>query len=210
MPPETLSLLPAAQTGAAGLGIAALLGYLFGAIPFGLVAARLWRLPDPRQIGSRNIGATNVLRTGSRSAALFTLIGDAGKGAVAVLVARALAGEDAAQIAGLAAFAGHLWPVWIGFRGGKGVATFLGTLIALYWPLGLAACASWLVAAALSRISSVGALAAALLAPAWAWLMGRPDLVALSLVLAALILWRHRANIGRILRGEEPRIGQGR
>jgi acyl phosphate:glycerol-3-phosphate acyltransferase len=123
--------------------IVAALSYLLGSIPFGIVITRAMGLGDIRQIGSGNIGATNVLRTGNRLAAFLTLVLDAGKGAIAVIAARALVGEDAAQVAGGFAFLGHLWPVWLGFRGGKGVATFLGTLLALYWPLGLMACATW-------------------------------------------------------------------
>ena len=189
------------------LALVAALAYLLGSVPFGIVMARLFGLGDLRAIGSGNIGATNVLRTGSKPAALLTLLGDAGKGGAAVLLARALAGEDAAQLAGLAAFVGHCFPVWLGFRGGKGVATFLGTLLALLFPLGLAACATWLAVAALGRMSSLAALAAAVAAPLWAlWL--RPDAWALCAALAALVLWRHGGNIRRIAAGTEPRIGR--
>lgn len=183
-------------------------GYLLGSVPFGLVITRLFGLGDLRQIGSGNIGATNVLRTGNKPAALATLLLDSGKGAMAVLLARALAGEDAAILAGAAAFLGHCFPVWLGFRGGKGVATFLGTLIALHWPLGLAACAIWLVTALLSRISSLSALVAAVLSAPLAWAMGRGDLIAACAFMAALILIRHRANIARLVDGTEPRIGK--
>jgi glycerol-3-phosphate acyltransferase PlsY len=165
-------------------------------------------LGDVRGIGSGNIGATNVLRTGSKGAALATLLLDGGKGALAVLLARTGAGEDAGQLAGLAAFLGHCFPVWLGFRGGKGVATFLGILLAAALPLGLAACATWAATAALLRISSASALVATVLSPLWAVLLGRPDLAALCLALAALILWRHRANIARLFQGTEPRIDQ--
>ena len=185
--------------------------YLLGSVPFGVVIARLFGLGDLRQIGSGNIGATNVLRTGNKSAAALTLVLDAAKGGIAVLVARALTGHaDAAQLAGLAAFLGHLFPVWIGFRGGKGVATFLGTLLALHWPLGLTACATWLIATALTRISSAGALGAAALAPVACWLMGYTNTVVLTLLLAGLTIIRHHANIRRILTGREPRIGQSK
>lgn len=183
-------------------------GYLLGSVPFGLVITRLFGLGDLRQIGSGNIGATNVLRTGNKPAALATLLLDSGKGAIAVLLARALAGEDAAILAGAAAFLGHCFPVWLGFRGGKGVATFLGTLIALHWPLGLAACAIWLGTALLSRISSLSALVAAVLSAPLAWAMGRGDLIAACAFMAALILIRHRANIARLVDGTEPRIGK--
>ncbi|GAA6188079.1 glycerol-3-phosphate 1-O-acyltransferase PlsY [Litorivita sp. NS0012-18] len=190
------------------LGLWAVLGYLLGSIPFGMVLARVMGLGNLREIGSGNIGATNVLRTGSKKAAAATLILDGGKGAVAVLLARALAGEDAAQLAGLMAFIGHCFPVWLGFKGGKGVATFLGLLLALFWPAGLAACATWLATAILSRISSLSALVAALLGPVWMALLGAPEGAALAAVLAALIFWRHGANIARLRQGTEPKIGK--
>lgn len=187
--------------------LAAALGYLLGSIPFGVIVTKLLGLGDLRQIGSGNIGATNVLRTGNKAAALATLILDGGKGAVAVLAARALAAEDAAQLAGLAAFLGHIFPVWLGFRGGKGVATFLGTLLALSFPVGLAACATWLVTALVSRISSLSALVAASLAFLWAALLGHRELVILIVVLATLVFWRHLPNIERLRAGTEPKIG---
>ncbi|GKY86302.1 glycerol-3-phosphate 1-O-acyltransferase PlsY [Sinisalibacter aestuarii] len=190
------------------LALTALLGYLLGSVPFGMVWAKLFGLGDIREIGSGNIGATNVLRTGNRLAALLTLIGDIGKGAFAVLVARAALGEDAAQAAGLFAYLGHLFPVYIGFRGGKGVATWLGTILAVAWPVGLVAAGTWLVTAALFRISSLAGLVAAALAPVLALAVGRGEVFVLALLLAALIFERHRANIGRLLRGEEPRIGK--
>ncbi len=190
--------------------ICAALAYLLGSIPFGLVMARIMGLGNLREIGSGNIGATNVLRTGNKHAALLTLLLDAGKGAVAVLAARAALGEDAAQIAALTSFLGHLYPVWAGFRGGKGVATFLGVLTALSWPLGLAACATWLVAALVSRISSMGALAAAASSPVWAIVASKFALLILIVLLSALVLYRHHANIARIRAGTEPRIGKGR
>jgi glycerol-3-phosphate acyltransferase PlsY len=189
------------------LGLWALIGYLVGSISAGLLMARLFGLGDLRRIGSGNIGATNVLRTGNRVAAALTLALDAGKGAIAVFLARAFVAGDAVQLAGLAAFLGHCFPVWLGFRGGKGVATFLGTLLALAWPLGLAACATWAATAAVSRISSLSALVAAVLAPLWAALLGRADLALLCGVLAAVILMRHADNIRRILSGTEKRIG---
>jgi glycerol-3-phosphate acyltransferase PlsY len=177
-------------------------------VPFGIVITRAMGLGDIRRIGSGNIGATNVLRTGNRLAAFLTLVLDAGKGAIAVVAARLAVGEDAAQVAGGAAFLGHLWPVWLGFRGGKGVATFLGTLLALAWPIGLLACATWAATAALTRISSLSALTAAALAPVWAMLVGQPQLVVLTILLAALIFVRHHANIRRLIAGTEPRIGK--
>lgn len=184
------------------------LGYLLGSIPFGLVIARAFGLGDLRKIGSGNIGATNVLRTGNKPAALATLLLDSGKGAIAVLLARHLGGDGAAVLAGGAAFLGHCFPVWLGFKGGKGVATFLGTLIALHWPLGLIACATWLVTALIGRISSLSALLAAGLSPLMAWALGRADLILVSLFMAVLIFIRHRANISRLLDGTEPRIGR--
>ena len=186
----------------------AALGYLIGSVPFGIVMARLFGLGDLRAVGSGNIGATNVLRTGNKTAAALTLILDSGKGAIAVLLARWLAAEDAAQAAGLFAFAGHCFPVWLGFKGGKGVATFLGTLLALAWPVGVAACVTWLVTAALFRISSLSALVAAALSPVMAMLLGWGEVTLLALALATLIFYRHRPNIERLLAGTEPRIGR--
>jgi glycerol-3-phosphate acyltransferase PlsY len=187
---------------------AALGGYLLGSVPFGLVITRALGLGDLRQIGSGNIGATNVLRTGNKPAALATLLLDSGKGAIAVLIARALLGEHAAQIAGGAAFLGHVFPIWLGFKGGKGVATFLGTLLALAWPLGLAACATWLLTAFISRISSLSALIAAAASVPLAYVLGRADLMILCALLAALVFYRHKANIARIADGTEPKIGK--
>ncbi len=199
--PELTTALPL-------LALVAVAGYLLGSVPFGIVMARLFGLGDLRQIGSGNIGATNVLRTGNKPAALLTLLGDAGKGGAAVLLARALVGEDAAQVAGFAAFLGHCFPVFLGFKGGKGVATWLGTMLALAWPVGLAACVTWLVVAVIFRFSSLAALAAAALSPLWALILGLPAYVILSIALALLIFLRHRANIERLIAGEEPRIGR--
>ncbi len=186
----------------------AIAGYLLGAIPFGIVTARALGLGDLRQIGSGNIGATNVLRTGSKLGAALTLIGDAGKAGVAVLLARALAAEDAAQIAGFAAFFGHCYPIWLKFKGGKGVATFFGLLFALAWPIGLAAGATWLAMAAMFRYSSLAALLAAALTPLWIVFLDFSNLFLLSLCLACVIYWRHRENIIRLIRGQEGKIGQ--
>ncbi|HHS94752.1 MAG TPA: glycerol-3-phosphate 1-O-acyltransferase [Rhodobacterales bacterium] len=200
--------MPEITTSLPLLALTALLGYLLGSAPFGMVWARVFGLGDIRTIGSGNIGATNVLRTGNKLAALLTLIGDVGKGAFAVLVARALLGDDAAQTAGLFAYLGHLFPVYIGFKGGKGVATWLGTMLAVAWPVGLAAAATWAATAALFRISSLAGLTAAALTPIWALLTGRGEVFVLALLLGALIFERHRANIARLLRGEEPKIGK--
>ncbi|WP_108860703.1 glycerol-3-phosphate 1-O-acyltransferase PlsY [Ruegeria sp. Alg231-54] len=186
----------------------AALGYLMGSIPFGMVLAKVMGLGNLRNIGSGNIGATNVLRTGNKTAAALTLIFDAAKGGVAVLVARALAGEDAAQIAALAALLGHCFPVWLGFKGGKGVATFLGIWLALDWRVGVACCLTWLVAAAIWRISSLAALAAAATSTIWALLLTGSQTLLLAGVLTLLVYWRHSANIARIKSGTEPKIGQ--
>lgn len=190
------------------LALAALAGYLLGSIPFGMVIARVMGLGNLRDIGSGNIGATNVLRTGNKGAAALTLIFDVGKGAVAVLAARAMIGEDAAQIAGIGAFLGHLFPIWLRFRGGKGVATSLGIVLALYWPLGLAACATWLVVAALMRMSSLAALVTAALVPLWMLLLEHSEMLLLGAILAILIYLRHADNLGRIKAGTEPKIGR--
>ena len=186
----------------------AILGYLLGSVPFGIVITRGLGLGDLRQIGSGNIGATNVLRTGHKGAALATLLLDSGKGAIAVLLAYWLGGDTAAVMAGAGALLGHCFPVWLGFKGGKGVATFLGTLIALYWPLGLAACAVWLVTALVTRISSLSALVAVGTSPLLALLMGQALIAAAALFMAALVFWRHKENIARLRAGTEPRIGR--
>lgn len=186
----------------------AIVGYGLGSIPFGMVLARVMGLGNLREIGSGNIGATNVLRTGNKTAAVLTLVLDGAKGAVAVVLARAMAGEDAVQVAALAAFLGHCYPVWLGFRGGKGVATFLGIWLALAWPVGLACCATWLLSAVLTRISSAAALTAAASSTIWAVFLGSGTALILGAVLTILVFWRHRANIHRIRAGTEPRIGQ--
>lgn len=184
------------------------LGYLLGSIPFGMVLASIMGLGNLRDIGSGNIGATNVLRTGSKTAAALTLILDGGKGAVAVLLARYFAGEMAAYIAALAAMIGHCYPIWLKFAGGKGVATVLGVYLALALPLGALACATWLVTAIIFRISSLSALVAAASAMVWVFMLGQPQMLWLTAALAALIFWRHRANISRLLEGTEPKIGK--
>ena len=190
-------------------------GYLLGSIPFGVLITRAAGAGDVRTIGSGNIGATNVLRTGRKDLALATLLLDAGKGAAALLIARHLFGSDVAgAIAGGAAFLGHLFPVWLGFKGGKGVATFFGLLIAACWPLGLMVGATWLIVAFALRYSSLAALAAAAAAPIYA-LLPLPALTLpaaqpifwLAMVTAVLIYIRHNENIGRLLKGAEPRIG---
>lgn len=186
----------------------AVIGYLFGSIAFGLLVTGRMGLGDLRKVGSGNIGATNVLRTGNKKAAALTLLLDGGKGAVAVLLARAFAGEDAAQVAALAAMLGHCYPVWLGFKGGKGVATFLGILLALAWPVGLGCCLVWLATAVLTRMSSVAALVAAAASTFLMVFLGHGNAMLLGVALTLLIFWRHRANISRVKAGTEPRIGQ--
>jgi len=185
---------------------AAAFGYLLGSIPFGLVLSRLFGYGDIRKIGSGNIGATNVLRTGNKPLAAATLVLDSGKGAFAALLA-ARFGPDMAVLAGAGAMLGHTFPVWLGFKGGKGVATALGVLLAVSWPTGLAACALWLLTAFATRISSLSALVALGLSPVVGWYFGGPQVAPLALFIAVLVFIRHHANIRRLLRGEEPRIG---
>lgn len=196
-------------------GLVAVAGYLLGSIPFGVILTRAAGTGDVRNIGSGNIGATNVLRTGRKDLALATLILDAGKGAVALLLARHLLGSEAAgAVAGGAAFLGHLFPIWLGFKGGKGVATFFGLILAAAWPLGLLAAATWLLVAFLLRFSSLAALVAAAATPLYALLPlpalglpAAPPILLLAIFTAVLIYIRHHENIGRLLRGQEPRIG---
>ncbi|MBL8516443.1 MAG: glycerol-3-phosphate 1-O-acyltransferase PlsY [Betaproteobacteria bacterium] len=193
--------------------IAITLGYFIGAIPFAVVVSRAMRLPDPRTYGSSNPGATNVLRSGSKVAAILTLLGDAVKGWVAVVLAQHFApqfGLDATTLAlvGLAAFLGHLFPVWLGFKGGKGVATAAGVLIAFNGWLGLATIGVWLAVVALSRYSSLGALVAAVFAPIGAgYFLGSGIALVVVILMSALLIWRHAANIRKLANGEESRIG---
>lgn len=186
----------------------AVLGYGLGSIMAGILMARLMGLGDLRKVGSGNVGATNVLRTGNKAAALGTLVIDGGKGVAAVLLARAFTGaEDAVQVAALFAFLGHCFPVWLRFRGGKGVATFLGIVLAYAFPVGVAACLTWLVTAAVWRFSSLAALMAAGMTPVWMSLLGAGQGVVLGLVLAVLVYLRHAANISRLRAGTETKIG---
>ncbi|MEJ0015412.1 MAG: glycerol-3-phosphate 1-O-acyltransferase PlsY [Acetobacteraceae bacterium] len=186
----------------------ALLGYLLGSIPFGLLLTQAAGLGDIRRIGSGNIGATNVLRTGNKGLAAATLLLDAAKGALAVLLAAGLGGREAVLWAGIGAVVGHAFPVWLGFRGGKAVATAYGVLIAAAWPAGLCAGAVWLAVAALARISSLAALASFAAAPILAAILADAAAVKLALVIAVLVFVRHHTNIRRLLAGTEPRIGQ--
>ena len=191
---------------------AILLGYLLGSIPFGLVLTRFAGLGDIRAIGSGNIGATNVLRTGNKGLAIATLLLDAAKGAAAVLLVRLLWPEmpGLPGLAAISAFLGHLYPVWLRFSGGKGVATLIGVVAALLWPAALIAAAVWITALLLTRFSSVGGMAAAVAAPIAAVLLGRIDLAILFTGFALLVLWKHRANIGRLIGRTEPKLGKSR
>ncbi len=185
-------------------------GYLCGTIPFGLILTKTAGLGDIRSIGSGNIGATNVLRTGNKKVAALTLLLDAIKGTIPALLMAYLYGPQAGILAGLAAFFGHLFPMWLGFKGGKGVATSIGVLFGLFWPLGLIFIAVWIVMAVLFRISSLSALTACVVSPIAAYAVGRPDLVLPVAIMAVAVFITHRANITRILKGEEPRIGKSK
>jgi acyl phosphate:glycerol-3-phosphate acyltransferase len=189
------------------LALAFALGYLLGTIPFGVVLTRAAGGPDLRAVGSGNIGATNVLRTGSKALAAATLIGDMLKGTAAVLLAAHFFGREAALAAGLGAVLGHVFPLWLKFKGGKGVATYVGVLIGLAWVAAAIFGAIWLAVACLTRYSSLAALIASALTPLTLWLMNRPDAAVLYAALTALLWFMHRANIARLLQGSEPKIG---
>jgi len=196
MSPETL------------LPLAFIIGYLLGSIPFGLILTRLAGTPDLRSIGSGNIGATNVLRTGRKGLAAATLICDMLKGTAAVLIAGYYGGPDAAMLAALGAFLGHLFPVWLGFKGGKGVAVYIGVLIGLFWPAAVLFCLLWIAIAATTRYSSLSALVASFVTPIFLWWLGHITLASLFAALTLLLFYMHRANIARLLAGTEGRIGQ--
>lgn len=200
MPGEILWAAPAA---------ALLIGYLLGSIPFGVLLTRMAGAGDLRQIGSGNIGATNVLRTGRKGLAAATLLLDLAKGAAAVLIVDALF-PGTAMLGGIGAFVGHCYPVWLRFRGGKGVATLMGIVLALHWPSGLVYAAVWLGLLALLRISSLAGISAAISAPVSAAYFGRIELVLMLLALALIVLWKHRENIDRLLNGTEPKVGSKR
>lgn len=182
-------------------------GYLCGSIPFGILLTRLAGGPDLRTVGSGNIGATNVLRTGRRGLAAATLIGDMLKGTIAVLVTRHVLGQDSALVAAVGAFLGHLFPVWLGFRGGKGVATYIGVLLGIAWPAAIVFCAVWLAIAAVSRYSSLAALIASAVTPVFLWWRGEATEAVVFLLLSAVLWIMHRGNIGRLLSGTEGKIG---
>jgi acyl phosphate:glycerol-3-phosphate acyltransferase len=186
------------------------IGYVLGSIPFGLIFAFVSGAGDVRKIGSGNIGATNVLRTGKKWAAAATLLCDGLKGAAAVLTAHAYLPPGCEIFAALAAVLGHIYPVWLKFKGGKGVAAFIGVVAALYWPVGLLVAASWLLAALIWRISSLSALIAIALSPVYFFILGHHDYAPLAALLAFLIFFTHRENIRRLLKGEEPRIGRAK
>ena len=187
---------------------AVVVGYLLGSIPFGVIVTRAAGVGDVRNIGSGNIGATNVLRTGRRDLALITLLADAGKAMLAVVILRAIYGEDAGAVAGAAAFTGHLLPVWLGFKGGKGVATFFGVMLTINWEIGIISGALWILTAAIFRMSSLAALVAVALTPLVMLALGQPmAFLVAALFMGVLIFIRHDANIRRLLAGQEPRIG---
>jgi glycerol-3-phosphate acyltransferase PlsY len=189
------------------LPVALVIGYLFGSIPFGLILTRLAGTQDLRSIGSGNIGATNVLRTGRKGLAAATLLGDALKGTAAVVVSGYLGGPNAAMLAGLGAFLGHLFPVWLKFRGGKGVAVYIGVLLGLFWPSAVFFCLVWLATAFASRYSSLAALVASVLTPIMLWAFGHTALAALFVLLTLLLIYMHRENIKRLRVGTESKIG---
>jgi acyl phosphate:glycerol-3-phosphate acyltransferase len=188
--------------------VALLLGYLLGSIPFGLILTRLAGTQDLRSIGSGNIGATNVLRTGHRGLAAATLISDMLKGTIAVIIAGSFGGPDAAMLAAIGAFLGHLFPVWLKFRGGKGVAVYIGVLIGLFWPAAVVFCVLWLATAAITRYSSLSALVASFVTPIFLWWFGHLALASLFAVLTLLLFYMHRENIKRLQAGTEGKIGQ--
>src|SRR6476661_5412000 len=192
----------------AWLPVAFVLGYLLGSIPFGLILTKLAGTQDLRSIGSGSIGATNVLRTGSKGLAAATLIGDALKGTVAVVIAGYYGGPNAAMLAAFGAFLGHLYPVWLKFKGGKGVATYIGVLIGLFWPAAVIFCLMWLATAFTTRYSSLSALIAAFVTPLFLWWFGHPALASLFVVLTLLLFYAHRENIKRLQAGTEGKIGE--
>ena len=199
-------MIPALELGLMNIFLVILFAYLIGSIPFGIIISKIMGLGNLRNIGSGNIGATNVLRTGNKLAAILTLIFDLLKGAIAVIITYYVFNDTTAQIAALSSFLGHCFPIWLKFKGGKGVATFIGISLALYWPAGILICLTWVLTAFLSRISSLSALISSLSSILWVWILGVPSAVFVMTVLTILIWFRHIENIKRIIKNTEPKI----
>jgi glycerol-3-phosphate acyltransferase PlsY len=199
-------MIPALELGLMNIFLVILFAYLIGSIPFGIIISKIMGLGNLRNIGSGNIGATNVLRTGNKLAAILTLIFDLLKGAIAVIITYYIYNDTTAQIAALSSFLGHCFPIWLKFKGGKGVATFIGISLALYWPAGILICLTWVLTAFLSRISSLSALISSLSSILWFWILGVPSAVFVMTVLTILIWFRHIENIKRIIKNTEPKI----
>lgn len=199
-------MIPALELGLMNIFLVILFAYLIGSIPFGIIISKIMGLGNLRNIGSGNIGATNVLRTGNKLAAILTLIFDLLKGAIAVIITYYIFNDTTAQIAALSSFLGHCFPIWLKFKGGKGVATFIGISLALYWPAGILICLTWVLIAFLSRTSSLSALISSLSSILWVWVLGAPSAVFIMTVLTILIWYRHIDNIKRIIKNTEPKI----
>jgi glycerol-3-phosphate acyltransferase PlsY len=199
-------MIPALELGLMNIFLVILFAYLIGSIPFGIIISKIMGLGNLRNIGSGNIGATNVLRTGNKLAAILTLIFDLLKGAIAVIITYYIFNDTTAQIAALSSFLGHCFPIWLKFKGGKGVATFIGISLALYWPAGILICLTWVLTAFLSRTSSLSALISSLSSILWVWVLGAPSAVFIMTVLTILIWFRHIENIKRIIKNTEPKI----
>jgi len=199
-------MIPALELGLMNIFLVILFAYLIGSIPFGIIISKIMGLGNLRNIGSGNIGATNVLRTGNKLAAILTLIFDLLKGAISVIITYYIFKDTIAQIAALSSFLGHCFPIWLKFKGGKGVATFIGISLALYWPAGILICLTWVLTAFLSRISSLSALISSLSSILWVWILGVPSAVFVMTVLTILIWFRHIENIKRIIKNTEPKI----
>jgi glycerol-3-phosphate acyltransferase PlsY len=199
-------MIPALELGLMNIFLVILFAYLIGSIPFGIIISKIMGLGNLRNIGSGNIGATNVLRTGNKLAAILTLIFDLLKGAISVIITYYIFNDTTAQIAALSSFLGHCFPIWLKFKGGKGVATFIGISLALYWPAGILICLTWVLTAFLSRVSSLSALISSLSSILWVWILGVPSAVFVMTVLTILIWYRHIENIKRIIKNTEPKI----
>jgi glycerol-3-phosphate acyltransferase PlsY len=199
-------MIPALELGLMNIFLVILFAYLIGSIPFGIIISKIMGLGNLRNIGSGNIGATNVLRTGNKLAAILTLVFDLLKGAISVVITYYIFNDTTAQIAALSSFLGHCFPIWLKFKGGKGVATFIGISLALYWPAGILICLTWVLTAFLSRVSSLSALISSLSSILWVWILGVPSAVFVMTVLTILIWFRHIENIKRIIKNTEPKI----